>query len=366
MICRVAQNLSFDVCAMVKMTQIPQKRQRIRRTTTNTGALVATCLLLLLLPLVAPAGWCCGVVTAFTSPVVVVVVVNPASKRMPLACSLSKNTALQAASSKNSKKKSNSPSILPRNEFSRTVQPDRLVRSSSSASRGGFRMSLEANATECLDLARRFDGSGSPGLTSILKLQAEVTLRQESLGGGSGGTAVVGLFGGIEAQGTVTATITQTCVRTNEKFPVDLEFPLYAIVRPSVVTAQQYYNNDDNGNNVDEVVADETADYSKSSHNNKKRKKSSYRGQNNNNNNNGDNLLQLQRMMQEDISIEDDALVQDESIYCSAGGGGGGGGSFLDVGELVTQLFFLQIDPYPKMPGTSPVQRSISSTTSVG
>jgi hypothetical protein len=299
-------------------------------------------------------------VVAFTSPMVLVLV-NPSEKRLRYLLS-SRTVSLHAAA----KKKSNSPmSILPlRNEFSRTIQPDRLLRHSSSSSAtargggGGFRMTLQANETECLDLARRFDGgSGSVGLTSIAKLEASLTLRPESLGGNS-----VGLFGGVEAQGTVTATITQTCVRTNEKFNVNLEFPLYAIVRPAVAASHVVSNSyaaqeygDDNANDAAAAAA-EPVDY-RSKSNSKKKKKKSYRSSGGNNEIMGD-LLQLQRMMQEDISAEDDALVQDESIYPA------GGNSFLDVGELVTQLFFLQIDPYPKKPGTSPVQRSISSTTS--
>ena len=37
---------------------------------------------------------------------------------------------------------------------------------------------------------------------------------------------------GVQVEGTVTARVTQTCVRTGEKFDVDVEFPLFAIVRP--------------------------------------------------------------------------------------------------------------------------------------
>jgi hypothetical protein len=49
---------------------------------------------------------------------------------------------------------------------------------------------------------------------------------------------------------------------------------------------------------------------------------------------------------------EDASLMEDEAIYCVNGA--------LDVGELVAQLFWLQLDPYPKKPGTTPVQRSIT------
>ena len=57
-------------------------------------------------------------------------------------------------------------------------------------------------------------------------------------------------------------------------------------------------------------------------------------------------------MLEYDINNEDDVLMEDESIYPIDG--------LLDVGELVSQLFWLKLDPYPKKPGTDPVQKSIT------
>jgi hypothetical protein len=36
----------------------------------------------------------------------------------------------------------------------------------------------------------------------------------------------------VEVEGTIVAGVTQTCVRTNADFDVDLEFSLFALVRP--------------------------------------------------------------------------------------------------------------------------------------
>jgi hypothetical protein len=334
----------------MKMTL--QRRRRIRE------VLIAAALLFLVLP---SCGGILPFAAAFISPAVVVVVSSSSwnhnhhhpNKRMWPA-------VLNAAAAK----KKMVADSRPRNEFSRTIQPDRIIRITRGGASSSFRMSLQANETECQDLAKRF------GLTNVSKLEASVLLRPESLGGGSSGsgsgsaaaaaTSVVDLFGGVEAHGTVLATITQVCVRTNEKFQVDLEFPLYAIVRPTIgVGSSQYYNSysddddddiDVNVNEDDEYEAVKNSDNSKgnnNNNNNKKRKKSSRGSKSASNNNlNEMDLLQLQRMMQEDIiSMENnDALMQDESIYPAGG--------LLDVGELVTQLFFLNIDPYPKKPGT--------------
>jgi hypothetical protein len=61
-------------------------------------------------------------------------------------------------------------------------------------------------------------------------------------------------------------------------------------------------------------------------------------------------VMELQRMLQYDMS--DDDVMEDEAIFPLDG--------MLDIGELVAQLFWLKLDPYPKKPGTDPVQRSIT------
>jgi len=46
-------------------------------------------------------------------------------------------------------------------------------------------------------------------------------------------------------------------------------------------------------------------------------------------------------------------LVEDEAVYSLSS-------EQLDVGELIAQTFWLQLDPYPKKPGTDPVVWEIS------
>ena len=60
---------------------------------------------------------------------------------------------------------------------------------------------------------------------------------------------------GVEVDGTVTASVTQTCVRTGETFDVDVEFPLFAIARPvtsvSIRAEDVGHENNNNNNNED-------------------------------------------------------------------------------------------------------------------
>ncbi|EEC47379.1 predicted protein [Phaeodactylum tricornutum CCAP 1055/1] len=208
---------------------------------------------------------------------------------------------------------------LPPNEFSRKLQPSRILKI-----KRDYDIDIEASQEECQALADRFD------LSDIAKLSASLKLRQERIGGSRAGT------NGVEVEGSVTATVTQRCVRTNEEFQVNLEFPLYCIVRPVVPLATLMQEN------VKAVRRDEPAD--------SKPRKNSYRGQDRNV---GEmDMMELQRMLQQDISSEDDALMEDEAIYPLDG--------LFDVGELVSQLFWLKLDPYPKKPGTDFFSASIS------
>lgn len=198
------------------------------------------------------------------------------------------------------KKGSSTPFELPANEFSRLVQPDRVLRP-----RRSYHMELEATEDERLALAHRFD------LSEIASLEAHVELRPEA-------------NQAVEVQGSVTASVTQRCVRTNEDFQVNVEFPLYSLVRP--VRA---------GDEDAEAVKDMLKDTYR-------REKSVDQM----------DLMELQRLLEVDLNDEEDALMEDEAIYVIDGP--------LDVGELVAQLFWLKLDPYPKKPGSDPVQRSIS------
>ena len=136
---------------------------------------------------------------------------------------------------------------------------------------------------------------------------------------------------GVQVEGTVIAEVTQTCVRTNEDFDVDLEFPLFAIVRP---IASLF---DPNGDDLSELEGffEETRSRGK------KGKKKDNAVSTPERNVNEMDMAELQRILQ-DFDVEDD-VVEDEAIYSMDG--------TIDLGELVSQLFWLKLDPYPKRPG---------------
>lgn len=216
------------------------------------------------------------------------------------------------------------PIEIPPNEFSRTLQPDRVLKTRRGGS--GYAVTVSADPTECKALAIRFD------LSEIASLSADLQLRPELIGATGGG--------GVEVEGSCRATVTQRCVRTNEEFQVDLEFPLYCIVRPVLPLAQLLAQNSLDNDNGDDSSRGKGATT----------KRTNYRPQDRNMDEM--DVMELQRMLQLDISDEDDVLMEDEAIYCYDG--------LMDVGELVAQLFWLKLDPYPKKPGTNPVQRSIT------
>lgn len=58
----------------------------------------------------------------------------------------------------------------------------------------------------------------------------------------------------------------------------------------------------------------------------------------------------LQDMLQE-FDVEED-VVEDEAVL--------GPDGYIDIGELVAQLFRLKLDPYPKKPGSKPINLSFS------
>eukprot|EP00957_Ditylum_brightwellii_P211713 15366496-Ditylum_brightwellii.AAC.2 len=154
--------------------------------------------------------------------------------------------------------------------------------------------------------------------------------------------AVLSSGDSIKAEGTVTATVTQTCVRTNEDFEVNVEFNLLAAVRP--VSTREVGGMD---------VAQIEGSLSGSGRGQRRKK-------NNRNANKGvrgtDRQLdemgmkELQDLLM-DFDLEED-YIEDEAVFSSKG--------ILDVGELVAQLFRLKLDPYPKKPGSKPINISYS------
>jgi hypothetical protein len=226
---------------------------------------------------------------------------------------------------------------LPANEFSRTFQVDRILktkRGTAGSNSNSYSVSLEADAVECQALARRFD------LSSIASLSAELQLRPSLLNKGGVSSS------SVEVEGSCQATVTQRCVRTNEDFEVNLKFPLYCIVRPVMPT----------------TMSQDSSSLGSYQDTRNDKGESSPRKQNTGGSKNTFRIpdrnidemdvMELQRMLQVDMNNDDDIMMEDEAIYCLDGP--------LDVGELVAQFFWLKLDPYPKKPGTDPVQISIT------
>lgn len=139
------------------------------------------------------------------------------------------------------------------------------------------------------------------------------------------------------------AKVTQTCVRTNEKFDVDLEFPVFAVVRPIAGVG---------GNDDDEDLSELEGYFEQELRSRKKGNKRKDKAVTTPERNvNEMDMMELQRMLQ-DFDVEDD-VFEDENIYSSIDGK-------IDLGELVSQLFWLKLDPYPKKPGTYPIRTSIT------
>lgn len=194
------------------------------------------------------------------------------------------------------------------NEFSRMVDPDKIN------GKRDYIQTLEATKKECEDLAKRFD------LPRIDQLAAKLHMRSEQRSRGNG----------VVVEGTVNATLARVCVRTGGVFDEKVHIPLVALVRPtapiSQVLSKQFdrRNNQPQGTSLELIKADENI-----------------------------GMLELQALLGQDISEEEeDSLIEDEAIYSVNG--------LLDAGELVAQLLWLSLDPYPKRPGSSPVHITIS------
>lgn len=147
---------------------------------------------------------------------------------------------------------------------------------------------------------------------------------------------------GVAVEGNVMARVTQTCVRTSEKFDVDVEFPLFAIVRPIASIFSD--DEEDNLSELEGFFEEERRSRSKKGKRKDKAVTTPER------NVNEMDVAELQRLLQ-DFDVEDD-VIEDEAIYSIDG--------TIDLGELVSQLFWLKLDPYPKKPGTYPIKTSIT------
>jgi uncharacterized metal-binding protein YceD (DUF177 family) len=210
------------------------------------------------------------------------------------------------------------------NEFSRPLETDKIMKTASGNKRRtrDYTLDIVANEKECEALAKRFE------LKRLQALEADLSVRPSEAHQYSKSRGFITVY----VEGTISASLTQTCVRTNDDFPVNVEFTFQSIVKP---TANNF-------------VFEENGEDRKS---NKATKKDTHlKGIQLQNLN---DIVELQNILDNIEGEDDDLLVEDESIYSLLTG-------TLDVGELVAQSFWLNLDPYPKKPGSGPIEISIS------
>ncbi|KAL7542242.1 hypothetical protein ACHAXR_011623 [Thalassiosira sp. AJA248-18] len=221
------------------------------------------------------------------------------------------------------------------NEFSRTISVSKWFGggSSSSSNRRGIRtmdLSISATQPECHALATRFR------LTNVTALSADLVV-QPALGAGNDGGDDIEC---IEARGTVIAKVSQTCVRTNEDFDVDLEFEFYTVLK--AMSSNRGSANVGNELSAGEAAALEAA--SKLGSGTRKKKGANKKTKRIRGGQSIDDMgmKQLQGIMM-DYEVTDE-IIEDESCFCTDG--------IVDCGEIVAQMFRSKLDPYPKKPGS--------------
>lgn len=194
----------------------------------------------------------------------------------------------------------------PENEFSRTYNAEVLLY----GRKRDYEVSIEANEEELASLSKRFN------LADIGSLQADLGMKMQD-------------GKNIRVQGTIYGTVTQNCVRTNEPFEREFTHDFFTIMQP--------VGSSNIENSVD-AVRYETKRRSKRNdkiRSNQKVDESS--------------IKQLQDNMQ-GFDIQDD-IIEDSSVYDNG---------TIDVGELVSQIFRVKLDPFPKKPGTDPISLEFS------
>eukprot|EP00980_Cylindrotheca_fusiformis_P012462 scaffold3055_cov143-Cylindrotheca_fusiformis.AAC.3 len=209
------------------------------------------------------------------------------------------------------------------NEFSRKLDTDKILKTASGNRRRArdYALQIAAEKEEREKLATRFD------LKMLHGLWADVSVRPCEAHRHSKSRGLIAVF----VEGTVNANLTQTCVRTNDDFLVNVEFTFQSVVKP---IANNFLSEDNDGFEKTDKVA---------------------RGKRLKNNQmmNLDDIVKFQDILEDVQEGDDDLLIEDESIYSLLTG-------TLDVGELVAQLFWLHLDPYPKKPGSDPIEISIT------
>ena len=208
------------------------------------------------------------------------------------------------------------------NEFSRKIATEKIrgSRLNRKSNARDFHVDLQATPEECEALAKRFQ------LQELSALQASLALRPAFSGDDD-----------IQIEGSMQASLTQKCVRTNDLFEISVEFPIDMTVRP-VRPEQALFPEFDTKPNSNK----------KPSNNNKKKKSTRTSSKSLDD----FDISELQRLVNSDMLRDDDSVMEDEAILTMGG--------MLDVGELVSQLFWLSLDPYPKKPGSEWTRTSIT------
>lgn len=235
----------------------------------------------------------------------------------------------------------------PQNEFSRVYHTESIL----TANNREYRVEVAASAEELQALCKRFS------LPEISSLSASLSIRKHSSGASRKGTtggrgklcvcrlailkrvltlamAFIGLA--VEVQGNLQSQLKQICVRTGQPFDVDLEFPLQVVVRPLHAGSALSY--DESSEDTEEEDGSRKQRYPQKQQQQPRSLDDI-------------SMMELTRMLQ-DIDLSED-VFEDDAIYDAVS-------KQLDVGELVAQFLFVNLDPYPKKPGTDPIRISIS------
>jgi len=135
--------------------------------------------------------------------------------------------------------------------------------------------------------------------------------------------------------GSISATLMQECVRTCEPFPVDMNFEIASVIKAVEVRER------DDSNAVDLQLS--VGDTPK-----KKGKRKANRRKDISEIDDMD-IQELQQVMEEfgsDLDVIEDLMIFKEGV--------------VDAGELAAQLLRLELDPFPKKPGSEPINLSFS------
>ena len=237
-----------------------------------------------------------------------------------------------------------------KNEFSRTIRVNKWFGVGGSS--GGpnnrrnksMNLSVSATSSEREALATRFRLSNISALSADVVVQPAVGDADDS--------------GSIEASGTITAQVTQTCVRTNEGFDVDLEFEFHTVLRAmeSVASSSSGLENQLSDGELAALEAAAKLDgggrqqRKRKGGGGKQKRDKGVRGGQSSRDLDAMGMKELQNILQE-YEVQDE-IIEDESCFCTDG--------IVDVGEIVAQMFRSKLDPYPKKPGTDPVSYSFT------